>query len=81
MQDRVSEEFATGGVSGGTHILIGSALMIGSAWVLLGYQPDGEDNLVSKLAPIVSPVMFFGGAAEVVYGIVRVVKDWNSGFH
>lgn len=71
-------QFASGGTPGGTHILIGSALMVGSFWLLAGLSDEG--NFFDAIIPIAAPVFFIGGAVEVVYGIVKVVKDWNSGF-
>lgn len=71
--------YAEGGTSGGTHILIGTALMIGSFWLLMGV--NDEDNFYNAAMPIVAPAAFFGGAIEVGYGVYKVAKNWNSGFH
>lgn len=70
--------YAEGGTQGGTHILIGTALMVGSFWMLMGVTD--EDNFYNSFMPIAAPAVFIGGAVEVGYGFYRVVKTWDSGF-
>lgn len=79
-QDSVSGYVNSGGVSGGTHIGIGCALMV--AGVILGSSlgsMDGEEgNLAAHVLTILAPVAVIGGAAEVVYGIVKAVRTKNE---
>ena len=70
--------YADGGASGGTHILLGTALMIGSFWMLMGV--NDENNFYNAFAPIAAPVFFIGGTLEVGYGFYKLVRNSNSGF-
>jgi hypothetical protein len=79
-QDSLSGYVNSGGVSGGTHIGIGCALI--AAGVILGGSlssvDGGEGNLATHIITILAPAAVIGGAAEIVYGIVKAVRTKNE---
>jgi hypothetical protein len=77
-QDNSSESFGTGGVSGGTHLVLGAALAVGGLWLMATVGPDLEDNFANNLIAFVSPAVAIGGVAEMVYGVVKMIRTRNE---
>ena len=69
---------ARGGVSGGTHILAGCALMTVGLWLGMTLDSKSEENLGTTLITILAPVALVGGSVELIYGIVRVATSKND---
>lgn len=77
-QDEASESFGTGGVSGGTHLLLGAALTVGGLWLMASLGRDTEDNFANRVILIGAPVAAVGGVAEMVYGVVKMIRTRNE---
>jgi hypothetical protein len=77
-QDNSSESFGTGGVSGGTHMLLGAALTVGGLWLMMSLGQDSEDNFANRMIVIGAPVAAVGGVAEMVYGVVKMIRTRNE---
>jgi hypothetical protein len=79
-EDNSSESFGTGGVSGGTHLLLGAALTVGGLWLMASMAEDSEDNFANRIIFIGAPVAAVGGVAEMIYGVVKMIRTRNE-FH
>jgi hypothetical protein len=77
-QDNASESFGTGGVSGGTHLLLGAALTVGGLWLMSSLGNDSEENFANTVIAIGAPVAAIGGVAEMVYGVVKMIRTRNE---
>lgn len=78
-QDDASESFEEGGISGGTHLLLGGALAVGGLWLMMSLMaPDVEDNSANQIIAIGAPVAAVGGVAEMVYGVVKMIRTRNQ---
>ena len=77
-QDNASESFGEGGVSGGTHLLLGTAMAVGGTWLMLSLGKGAEDNAANDVFLIAAPVVAIGGVAEMVYGVVKMIRTRNQ---
>lgn len=77
-EDNSSESFGTGGVSGGTHLLLGAALAVGGLWLMSSLGNDSEENFANTVIAFTSPVIAVGGVAEMIYGVVKMIRTRNE---
>lgn len=77
-QESQSESFGEGGVSGGTHLLLGAALTVGGLWLIASLDKAAEDNFANTIIAIGAPVAAVGGVAEMVYGVVKMIRTRNE---
>lgn len=71
------QEYATGGISGPTHMLLGVAMVVGGTLLVGGAGSVDGSGSAQALTLAGGTVLMVGGVAEFIYGIVKTAQSRN----